>query len=207
MSRKLLQRWRALAGENADVMGQALIDAWGEPHRSYHDHSHLTWLLDEADRLGARIRDQAFVGYAAWFHDAVYQPGETDNEAVSADWARAFLAATPDLAGRVGRVIEMTRDHAEGEAEGDAALFLDMDIAILGATPEAYRRYAAAVRREFGVFPDAAFAVGRARFLEKQLARERTFRTDYYEQGLSESARANMAWELEELRAGRMVMA
>jgi hypothetical protein len=121
VSQELLQRWRALAGENADVIGQALIAAWGEPHRVYHDHSHLVWLLDEADRLGARIRDAAFVEYAIWFHDAVYQPGETDNEAVSAEWARAFLAATPDLAERVGRVIEMTRDHAEGEAGGDAA--------------------------------------------------------------------------------------
>jgi predicted metal-dependent HD superfamily phosphohydrolase len=207
VSQELLQRWRALAGENADVIGQVLIAAWREPHRVYHDHSHLVWLLDEADRLGARIRDAAFVEYAIWFHDAVYQPGETDNEAVSAEWARAFLAADADLAERVGRVIEMTRDHAEGEAEGDAALFLDMDIAILGAPRETYCRYAAGVRREFGVFADSAFAAGRASFLEKQLARARTFRTDYYDQGLGENARANMAWELEEMRAGRMVMA
>lgn len=207
MTDSLLQRRRALAGEGADALGEALIGAWDEPHRSYHDRTHLVWLLDEADRLGPRIQDRVFVGYAIWFHDAVYQPGESDNEAVSADWARAFLAATHDLAARVGRAIEMTRDHAEGEAESDAALFLDMDIAILGAASETYRRYAAGVRREFGVYPDAAFSVGRARFLEKQLARKRTFRTDYYEKGLGESARANMAWELEEMRAGRMVMA
>ena len=205
MSGSLLQRWRALAGEGADALGEALIRAWDEPQRHYHDQSHLIWLLDEAERRAAIIRDAAFVGYAIWFHDAVYQPGEPDNEKLSADWARSSLAHEPALARRVGAVIELTKNHAEGEAEGDAALFLDMDIAILGAPWETYCRYAAGVRREFSMYPDGAFAAGRWRFLEKQLAHARTFRTDLYERELGEAARANMRWELEEMRRGRMV--
>lgn len=203
----LLERWRALAGDGADALGAALIRAWDEPQRRYHDQSHLIWLLDEADRRAPLIRDRAFVGYAIWFHDAVYMPGEPDNEKLSADWARASLAHDPDLAARVGHVIEMTKNHAEGEAEGDAALFLDMDIAILGAPWETYCRYAAGVRREFSHYTDGAFAAGRWRFLEKQLAHARTFRTDLYENELGETARANMRWELEEMRRGRMVKA
>jgi predicted metal-dependent HD superfamily phosphohydrolase len=203
----LLQRWRALAGENADALGEALIRAWDEPARHYHDQSHLIWLLDEADRRAASIRESAFVGYAIWFHDAVYEPGHPDNERFSADWARASLAAQPELAERVARAIEMTKDHAAGEAEGDAALFLDMDIAILGAPWETYCAYAAGIRREYPHIVDPAFAGGRGAFLEKQLARPRTFRTDLYENQLGESARANMRWELEEMRKGRMVQA
>jgi predicted metal-dependent HD superfamily phosphohydrolase len=203
----LLQRWRALAGEGADATGEALIRAWAEPQRHYHDQSHLVWLLDEADGRAALIRDPAFVGYAIWFHDAVYQPGEPDNEKRSADWARRALAHDADLAQRVGHVIEMTKKHAEGEADGDAALFLDMDMAILGAPWETYCRYAAGVRREFGQYPDGAFAAGRWRFLENQLAHQRTFRTDAYENEMGETARANMRWELEEMRRGRMVKA
>jgi len=203
----LLQRWRALAGEDADALGEALIRAWNEPQRHYHDQSHLVWLLDEADRRAPLIRDAAFVGYAIWFHDAVYQPGEPTNEAFSADWARTSLAHDPDLARRVGRVVEQTKKHHEGEAEGDAALFLDMDIAILGEPWEAYCRYAAGVRREFAMYPDAAFAGGRGRFLEQQLECARTFRTDLYEGDRGEIARANMRWELEEMRRGRMVRA
>jgi predicted metal-dependent HD superfamily phosphohydrolase len=201
----LLQRWRALAGEGADALGEALIRAWDEPQRHYHDQSHLTWLLDEADRRALLFRDRAFAGYAIWFHDAVYMPGAPDNEKLSADWARTSLAHDADLARRVGHVIEMTKNHAVGEADGDAALFLDMDIAILGAPWETYCRYAAGVRREFGQYPDGAFAAGRARFLEGQLAHARTFRTDLYESELGEAARANMSWELEEMRRGRMV--
>jgi predicted metal-dependent HD superfamily phosphohydrolase len=212
VSVSLLPRWRALAGEGADALGAALIAAWDEPHRVYHDRSHLVWLLDEADRRAALIRDPAFVGYAIWFHDAVYVIGgpgadgaaAPDNDAASAAWAREAIADRT-LGARVGRVIEMTKRRHEGEAEGDAALFLDMDIAILGQPWEAYCAYAAAIRREFHAYNDGAFAAGRGRFLEQQLQRPRTFRTDFYEHEFGETARANMRWEAEEMRRGRMV--
>jgi predicted metal-dependent HD superfamily phosphohydrolase len=203
----LQQRWRALAGEGADALGDALIRAWDEPQRVYHDHGHLVWLLDEAERRAALICDNAFVGYAIWFHDAVYEPGRPDNEALSAEWARTSLATQPELADRVGRVIEMTRDHAAGDAVGDAALFLDMDLAILGAPWESYCAYAAGIRAEYPHIVDAAFAAGRGAFLARQLERARTFRTEVYERELGETARANMRWELEEMRKGRMVKA
>lgn len=205
MSASLLQRWRSLAGEGADALGEALIRAWEEPQRRYHDQSHLVWLLDEADRRLALIRDRAFVGYAIWFHDAVYQPGRPDNEILSADWARTSLVSQPELATRVAHVIEMTKNHADGEADGDAALFLDIDIAILGAPWETYCAYAAGIRAEYPHIVDPAFASGRGAFLEKQLTRAHTFRTELYESELGETARANMRWELEEMRKGRMV--
>jgi len=207
MSAGLLQRWRVLAGEGADALGERLVRAWDEPQRRYHDQSHLIWLLDEADRRAALIRDAAFVGYAIWFHDAVYQPGEPNNETLSADWARTSLAHDPALAARVAHVIEMTKDHAAGDADGDAALFLDMDIAILGAPWETYCAYAAGIRAEYPHIVDPAFAGGRGAFLDKQLAHARTFRTDVYENELGAEARANMAWEREEMRRGRMVKA
>ncbi|GAM99521.1 hypothetical protein U91I_03175 [alpha proteobacterium U9-1i] len=205
MGAPLLQRWRSLAGDGADTLGEALIGAWSAPQRHYHGTGHLLWLLDEADRRAALISDARFVGYAIWFHDAIYQPGEPDNELRSAAWARDAISHEPDLAARVAHVVEMTKKHHEGEAAGDAALFLDMDIAILGAPWEQYCAYAAGVRREFGDYPDGAFAAGRWGWLEKQLAHERTFRTDVYQAELGETARANMRWELEEMRRGRMV--
>jgi predicted metal-dependent HD superfamily phosphohydrolase len=203
----LLQRWRVLAGDGADALGEALIRAWSEPQRHYHDQSHLIWLLAESEQRAPLIQDHAFVGYAIWFHDAVYQPGEPNNETLSADWARTSLAHDPALAERVAHVIEMTKNHAEGEAGGDAALFLDMDIAILGAPSETYRAYAAGIRAEYPHVADPAFAAGRGAFLEKQLEHPRTFRTDLYESEIGERARANMRWEREEMRRGGMVKA
>jgi predicted metal-dependent HD superfamily phosphohydrolase len=200
----LLPRWRALAGADADVVGEALIRAWDESQRHYHDRSHLTWLLDEADRRAALIRDPAFVGYSIWFHDAIYEPGRPDNEARSADWAREVLKGNPSLASQVGAVIEQTKNHWQGKADGDAAIFLDMDIAILGAEREIYRRYTARIRAEFSQFPDAAYMAGRSAFLEGAVGREALFRTHFYSETLDASARTNMLWELGELRVGRL---
>ena len=204
MSEELLGRWRSIAGASFDPLGERLIAAWGEPHRHYHGVGHLLWLLDEAERVASLITNRKFVAYAAWFHDAIYVPGEPDNEERSAAWARDEI---PDraLADGVAHVIKMTKKHNEGDADGDAALFLDMDIAILGASWEHYCAYAAGVRREYAQYSDAAFASGRWRFLEKQLEYPRVFRTDHYERTLAATARANMSWELEEMRRGRMV--
>ena len=45
----LIERWRSLAGQDSDALGEALIRAWDEPQRVYHGQSHLIWLLDELD--------------------------------------------------------------------------------------------------------------------------------------------------------------
>jgi predicted metal-dependent HD superfamily phosphohydrolase len=200
----MLSRWRSLAGSNADALGEELIAAYSEPGRHYHGLGHVTWLLNEAERRAGRIVDMSFVGYAIWFHDAVYNPMRGDNEEQSAAWARRALFADPRVE-RIARLIEMTKNHAAGDATSDEALFLDMDIAIWGAPRSAYRAYAAGVRAEYGHVPDPAFAAGRGAFLESQLSRSRLFRTDFYEDEFAALARANMSWEAGELRRSRMV--
>jgi len=44
----------------------------------------------------------------------------------------------------------------------DEAYFADLDLAILGAPAERYRRYADDIRREYHQFDDASYANGRA---------------------------------------------
>lgn len=197
----MFQRWRALAGEELDDLGRALIAAYEEPQRRYHSIGHVRWLLDEAERRAPLIADCQFVGFAVWFHDAIYEPGRSDNEERSAAWAEAALP--PGVrTDRVARVIRMTKDHAKGDAGADEALFLDMDIAILGAPREVYARYANDIRAEFSHVPDPLFNAGRSAFLKSQLARERLFRTDIYEQELAGAARQNMILELAALKGG-----
>lgn len=203
----LLSSWRKLAGDGAGAIGERLLDAWSGPQRRYHSLGHLQWLLEEAERRRDLIHDARFVGYAIWFHDAVYEPGKPDNEERSAIWAQQSLASETELVGRVARVILMTKNHAEGDAVGDAALFLDMDIAILGAERPSYAAYAAGVRAEYAFAPDAAFVAGRSAFLKSQLALQFLFRTDVYRAELEQRARENIAWELDELAAGRIVTA
>lgn len=186
-------------------LGQGLISAYSEPHRRYHGLGHLRFLFGEAERLANMLAEPDLVHFAIWFHDAIYDPAAKDNEARSAEWACAGLArmgANAELISRIDRLIRQTSNHAEGVAEPDAALFLDMDLAILGAPPSIYDRYAVDTRTEYGFVPDALWQAGRGAFLRQVLARPRIFRTDVYEATLASVARTNMARELAELGAG-----
>jgi predicted metal-dependent HD superfamily phosphohydrolase len=208
----LRNRWRSLtgstcAGDCADDLCEKLIAAYGEPHRRYHSLTHLTWLLNEEGRRAALVPDRKLVQFAIWFHDAIYDPLAKDNEERSADWARDALTDLnlTELARSVSALVLKTKDHARGDASPDEAIFLDMDIAILGAPRSEYMQYAADIHVEDAAVPDEVFAAGRGAFLRSWLARERLFRTDAYHAELDAAARANMMWELGELRAGRMV--
>ncbi|MDQ3709265.1 MAG: hypothetical protein M3387_08210, partial [Actinomycetota bacterium] len=76
----------------------ALIDLrrrHDEPQRRYHTIDHVRSVLTSSRWLhesGEAVEDSGALMAAAWFHDAVYQPGATDNEARSASLADAVLA-------------------------------------------------------------------------------------------------------------------
>lgn len=181
-----------------------MIDAYSEPQRRYHDCGHLAYLLDEVARRAAVVEDTALLQFAAWFHDAVYDPLAKDNEARSADWAERALTdhgLAADRAAAVARLVRKTASHHFGEASRDEALFLDMDFSILGAERQTYIAYADAIRAEYAAVPEDAFRAGRAAFLRNVLAQPRMFRTDAYEQEFAPAARANIAWEIARLEA------
>ena len=78
----------------------ALVSAYGDPVRGYHDLLHLTEVLDRIDELaGAGLagdRPRTAVRLAAWFHDGVYD-GQRGDEDRSARWAerRSRTPSTP----------------------------------------------------------------------------------------------------------------
>ena len=86
------------------------------------------------------------------------------------------------------RVTVTTLAHVDA----DAALFLDCDMAILGAEPAAFDAYDAAIAREYHAIPAEAFRAGRRAFLQSVLALPRIFLSDYVHARLDARARANL---------------
>lgn len=205
----LKQRWladvRALGCRDArlgEKLFDRLADAYGEPQRAYHTLTHLEDLFAKLDAHGRKSLDRPRLAFAAWYHDIVYVPGARDNEAKSAERARAELAemdADAGLIARVMRAIRATASHTKGGADDDDNLFLDADFSILGAAPEDYRRYVAGVRREYADVDDAAWRNGRGAFLALALGQPRIFHTDAFENAYAAQARANIRAELQSL--------
>lgn len=201
----LRQRWLRLgrscgAGDEVlEVLFADIARRYGESHRAYHTLQHLAAMFSDCDRFGV---DSAAVAFATWFHDIVYRPGAVDNEARSAGLAVAALAelsVAPPLAARVEHMILCSRDHRNPGGDHETGLFLDADMAILGAGAERYKRYAEAVRREFRRVPGWWYRRGRRRFLRGVLAAPRIFQSPAFYDAYEARARVNMTWELTRL--------
>lgn len=176
-----------------DPLVAELAVAYGEPHRMYHNVTHIAELLRHFDEVTWRQPAEVYV--AIVFHDAIYLPGAKDNEARSAAWARR--AGLPVDGDRVAELILATARHgAIDHAGGDDALFLDCDMAILGAPPAEFDAYDAAIALEYRHVPPAAYAAGRRAFLAQLLAKPRIFLSDFFHLRLDAAARQNLARRL-----------
>lgn len=174
-----------------------------EPQRAYHGWRHIQALLRLREEVADRLADPSAVLWAILFHDAVYDPRAADNEERSARLLEAAEVAGLDDAtrSRAARLIRMTAAHAipgrlPADEGADAALFLDMDLSILGATPAAFDAYEAGVRHEYAHVAEPAFRSGRAAILRRFAERERLYLSDWGRQRFEAAARANIARSL-----------
>jgi predicted metal-dependent HD superfamily phosphohydrolase len=177
-----------------------LICAYTAAGRHYHDLRHIEALLALADGCADLIADREAVEAAIWFHDAIYDTRCHDNEARSAALAVARLAGRTQ-ADRIARIAAMIRatashalpDFADAAATSDCALFLDMDLAILGSPPAEFDAYDAAVRREYDWVPEAQWKPGRRAVLAQFLARPAIYATRRLRASHEAAARGNLA--------------
>ena len=196
--------WQALGRPAPQGLRESLQAAWAGPQRHYHDTSHLGECLVWLQRWAVQAERPAEVALALWFHDAVYDPRAADNEALSAAWAQRALAQAGvdgDAVRRIAGLILATRHDAPAEESRDAALLLDIDLAILGSPPDRFARYDRDVRLEYGHVPAPLYRFGRAAVLRRFLARPRLYRTAPAAALLEAPARRNLAAAIAGLKA------
>jgi predicted metal-dependent HD superfamily phosphohydrolase len=171
-----------------------LVNLYHQPHRHYHnfDHAEMTFAL-----LGDH--PPPALAFAAWLHDAVYDPRRSDNEERSAGLAREMLGPLGiphPVIDETCRLILLTKSHLADDADGQA--LIDADLAILSAPEGIYEAYAAGIRREYSWVPDDEYRKGRLAVLERLLARPRI----YYSPRMDEAAaRRNLQREAGSLRS------
>lgn len=210
--RALLTRWERLLPGHPEI-GRSLLTRWDEPHRRYHTSVHLREVLERIELLGGGLTPESHrvLGLAAWYHDAVYAARPGQDEQASAQLCHRELdgRVAPQTLDRAITLIEQTAGYARPDIlspyAADAqlwAVFHDADLGILAASPSRYLRYAAAVREEYSMVPDAIFQEGRARLLRGFLERERLFHTAEAHRVWETPARENLRIELEQLHAG-----
>lgn len=184
-----------------------LQTAYATPPRHYHYFGHVEAVLGHFEQVatGPGWTQPAEVWFAVLYHDAIYEAGRSDNEARSAGLAReqvAYWLPGVDIdAGRVAALIELTARHGQlsradlddDPCPDDARHFLDCDMAILGASPDAFDAYDRGIADEYrGHVPGWLFRRKRRAFLQSLLVRERIFLSDFFHVRFDAPARANL---------------
>jgi predicted metal-dependent HD superfamily phosphohydrolase len=204
LSSRWASDWRALGTEPpADEVLHALVARYAEPHRAYHTMQHLGECFGHLDAVWDLAEHPGELAIALWFHDAAYNTHAADNEEQSAELARRVVlgaGASAAVARRVCDLILSTR-HLAPPPPGDAALLVDIDLAILGADEKRFDEYEMQIRREYAWVPELIFRQTRSRVLSGFLARPHVYSTPYFTERYEARARSNLARTLARLVA------
>jgi predicted metal-dependent HD superfamily phosphohydrolase len=181
-----------------------LQSAYAQKHRAYHTSRHIDECLSLFDELKHLAERPAEVECALWFHDAIYEPMSKSNEERSANWAADFggcAGVTSEAVTRIRAHIMATR-HVALPADDDSSLVVDIDLAILGATPTRYDEFERDVRREYRWVPGIIYRQKRAAILQSFLDRPRIYHWESVYDRFERKARTNVSEAIRTLIGG-----
>lgn len=200
---------------------QQLLQAYDSPHRYYHDSAHLIMclkLLQEipTQQLSSTLSTPLFkaeIALALWFHDAIYHTTpvkgiRVNNELESAEWAYTFILNEnhdQELAHRVKQCILATKHVGNEDSNEFIATMpwvLDIDLAILGSSPNHYLTFEKQIRQEYAWVEWSAFKTIRLSILKDFLERKILFHTPYFQQRFDALARRNLQNQIHILQKG-----
>ncbi|MFY0672783.1 MAG: hypothetical protein JXQ87_05240 [Bacteroidia bacterium] len=171
-------------------------------NRHYHNLKHLAYMLNLALEFKDKLQDFDAVLFSIFYHDFVYNVKRQDNEQKSAEVARdrLFQLNVPkDKIKTCQNQIAATKAH-ELSAHDDTNYLLDIDLAILGDSEENYKGYVSKVRKEYSIYPDFMYKMGRKKVLKHFLEMDRIFKTQEFHESHERLAKKNLSSELEKLK-------
>ena len=185
-----------------EVIFTNLVNAYSHPSRHYHNLEHIQHLLTLSEIFRDNSDRWIILQFTSWFHDYIYNPQAKDNEIQSAIYAENKLKVmniAPDIIELVKEIILSTQKHQPLTTDINNAIFLDMDLSILGTSTASYLKYSQAIRQEYIWLSDQDYQKGRIKILSSFLARKRIYFTECFYQKLEAKARANLESEIKQL--------
>jgi predicted metal-dependent HD superfamily phosphohydrolase len=195
----LAQSWqRCWAGLGASGSGndiyENLLQRHSEPQRKYHTLQHLNECIVWFEKVGHLAKRPHEVEIALWFHDAIYDLQSHDNEEQSVGLACLSLMmanVSSDVVERIAQLILATAHSVESTLH-DEQLLVDIDLSILGTSPDRFAEYEVQIRDEYSFVEDTVFRTKRREILLSFLERKRIYTTDPMFNELEAQARINL---------------
>lgn len=198
----MMQRWVDFVGHRTSLdralwVYRVITDHYGQHHRRYHTLDHIKKMLDDMERYFPGADDLEIL--AIWFHDLVYIPGSSENEAQSA-WQMATLLrgifSTKELF-EAGSHILATEYNVKkhGPYSPGNKRVRDIDLLSLAIDPGDYDANTRKIWEELNL-PEEVWRRGRKHFIQKILSQPRIYLTDELFTWFEHLARTNLEREL-----------
>jgi predicted metal-dependent HD superfamily phosphohydrolase len=170
-----------------------LIAAYSEKQRAYHTLQHLYECLVLLDLIRADLNDAYAAALALWFHDAVYDPQAKDNELKSAELLDQYLSQdlSIDIVQKSKRWILATQMHKATD-ELDLQFLLDIDLAILAASPEHFAEYEQQIQQEYAWVDPDVYSIKRKEVLTHFYQAEPLYQTEYFQHSFEQRAKGSL---------------
>ena len=167
--------------------------------RHYHNLEHLENMLNELEKVKPQIQELDTLLFSIYYHDIVYKPTKSDNEHQSALLFEKRISQTsfPNL-DACKTQIELTKEHQLATDE-DTNFLLDIDLSVLGKSPEEYKQYSDNIRKEYRIYPDFMYRKGRLKVLKNMLASDSIYKTEFFKRAYEYQARENLKLEISKL--------
>ncbi|KJV40692.1 metal-dependent hydrolase [Acinetobacter brisouii] len=172
---------------------EKLLYAYQEPQRVYHQLQHIVECLALFENVQNQIEDGLAVQLAIFFHDVVYQPRSSSNEQDSAMLMQQQLAgALPETQlDKITNWILATQQHLVA-SESDLAYLLDIDLAILGSSPQRFAEYQQQIRQEYAWVDELIYQEKRHAVLRQFYLAQPLYQTQYFQQHYELQAKTNL---------------
>mgnify|MGYP000970348859 FL=1 len=192
--------------DNCRLNFEVLNALYSTPNRFYHNLSHIKMCLDKLNEYKAFLGqylstkdtvDFSHVEFAIWYHDAICLVDDIDNEQASFQLAKQVISnnAFANTLNRIEKLIMLTK-HAPNvvvDVEDINLLTIaDIDLAILGKSPEIFFEYDANIRKEYSKYNDVYYKQSRIKVLQGFLDRQYIYHINYFREKYESQARKNL---------------
>jgi len=177
-----------------DTLLKELFSVYRKPGRYYHNLRHILYMLEMLDKIFDRKPNFSLIRLAIWYHDFVCIPGAIDNEEESVREARSRLYFTPEPSLGIIEEMILSTKHDVPPSTREGQIICDLDLAILGSSPESFSLYESQVRLEYLRFSDERYNQKRSEFMKNLYSRPQgVYCTNEFKRlGFEEQARINL---------------
>ena len=175
---------------------------YNEKYRFYHTLKHIQDLYFLLEKNKDLIEDWETLIVSIFYHDIIYDAKSNNNEEQSAELMRKVMLKIDFSKEKIEKSYQQilaTKKH-EITGDNDTDLFTDADISILGSEWEIYQAYAKNIRKEYSIYPDFLYNMGRTKVLKHFLTMPDIYKTSLFRAQFETKARENLERELQLLK-------